>query len=223
MNNKYKFGTPGRVLNYAAPVYEFLTNLFLLGYDKKTAKNIVSDLEKIFENTIATKKKIRILDIGCGTGAITRLLANNQYIEKIIGIDAAPKMIKLASQRKSNITISFINTVSEYLPFKDNIFDCVINTMFLHHIPLNSKIQTFSEINRVLKKDGIIYTIDFSKSPKQLQNILVKLLALILLQPEITENVEYGIPYFIELSNFEIIENSNYKFNMVSKIIAQKK
>jgi len=184
---KYKYGTPGRVLNYAAPMYDKIMNFFMFNYDKNLANMIFKDISQ-------KNSKINILDIGCGTGSITYLIAEKFNARICAGIDAAPKMVLTAKKKyyHSNI-LKFANAVSEHLPYKDNSFDCVVNTMFLHHIPYNSKMQTFREINRVLKPDGIVYTVDFSRPRTILGRAIIKTLAAALIQSEIAENAKYSL------------------------------
>ncbi len=213
---KYKYGTPGRVLNYAAPVYDFCINFFMPNYDKKMAELICGDISEI-------SSVKNMLDIGCGTGAITGILANKLKTNLCVGIDAAPKMIQTAVKKHSAFSnITFITTVSEKLPFSNESFDCIVNTMFLHHIPYDSKVQTFKEIYRILKPGGIVYTIDFSRPKRLAGQILIKILAALLIQNEIAENAQYSLDFFLQTTGFKNIKINNLKFGLVYKVIGIK-
>ena len=213
---KYKYGTPGRVLNYAAPVYDIFMNFFLNNYDKKTAELIYSDITKIC-------KANYLLDIGCGTGSITGILSKKLNNGFCVGIDAAPKMIKIAVKKNYQVkNAAFINTVSENLPFDNKSFDCVINTMFLHHIPYDSKIRTFKEIYRILKHGGVAYTIDFSKPENIAGKLFLKSSAFLLAQNEIAENAKYSLDYFLNITGFKNVSITNLKFGIIYKIIGVK-
>jgi ubiquinone/menaquinone biosynthesis C-methylase UbiE len=60
--------TRGRTLDYAAVVYDFLEPILLLGKQAEYDHHIVSLLELHQED--------RVLDLGCGTGVLTRMIAD---------------------------------------------------------------------------------------------------------------------------------------------------
>jgi len=95
-----------------------------------------------------------ILDLGCGTGVFTHYLI--RAFEKVIGLDVAYTNLIIAKEldKKSNyICGSGLN-----LPFKDYSFDAVLCARVLHHFP--DITEPLKEIHRVLKKDGILFTMD---------------------------------------------------------------
>ncbi len=88
-----------------------------------------------------------ILDIGCGTGFPSQLLLSMG--KKVIGIDISLELIVRAPKN-----MGYILSDAQYLPFKKEAFDSVVSLGgVLNHIP--NYILALSEINRVLKKDGI--------------------------------------------------------------------
>lgn len=83
--------TRGRTLDHAAGVYDFFEPILLLGKQAEYDAKIVSLLE--------LEKSDRVLDLGCGTGVLTRMIADQLDSEAegvSIGIDAAAKMISVA-------------------------------------------------------------------------------------------------------------------------------
>ena len=60
--------TRGRTLDYAAVVYDFFEPILLLGKQAEYDRQIVSLLE--------LHKGDRVLDLGCGTGVLTRMIAD---------------------------------------------------------------------------------------------------------------------------------------------------
>lgn len=77
----------------------------------------------------------RVLDIGCGTGALLRLLADRlRDAETLVGIDPAPNMIRTASSVPDlDRRIRFAVAAAERLPFADRSFDLVISTTSFDH------------------------------------------------------------------------------------------
>jgi len=92
-----------------------------------------------------------ILDLGCGTGFILNIA--KKYFRSMVGIDITPGMIKKIGNIKNS---SIYLADSESLPFKDNCFNICTGHAFLHH--LFEFEPTLTEVYRVLKKGGILYT-----------------------------------------------------------------
>jgi ubiquinone/menaquinone biosynthesis C-methylase UbiE len=111
--------------------------------------------QKIYEKIVqyADLKNKEILEVGCGDGRISSLLAGDS--ELLVAIDPDIDRIEHA---KANISgVDFKIGSGEKLDFPDNCFDLVIFTLSLHH--QNSK-KAIAEAARVLKADGKILVIE---------------------------------------------------------------
>jgi ubiquinone/menaquinone biosynthesis C-methylase UbiE len=76
----------------------------------------------------------RVLDVGCGTGLVLRLLADRlPEAEELVGIDAAAGMIAVAKSMANDPRLGFFNEVAEHLPFSDQSFDMVVSTTSFDH------------------------------------------------------------------------------------------
>ena len=116
---------------------------------KEYSSQIIS--EKIIQHTDLKNKDI--LEIGCGDGRVTALLAGKS--KTLVAIDPDEKEINKA---KSNIKgVDFQIGSGEKAPFSNNSFDLVIFTLSLHH--QNSQIA-IEEACRVLKDNGRILVIE---------------------------------------------------------------
>src|SRR5262249_36891196 len=92
----------------------------------------------------------RILDAGCGTGAILKRLGNS---ERNVGIDLAPEAISFCRQRGlENVQQGEICT----LPFEDASFDAVICSSVLYHEWVADVDRAVREMRRVLRPDGVL-------------------------------------------------------------------
>jgi demethylmenaquinone methyltransferase/2-methoxy-6-polyprenyl-1,4-benzoquinol methylase/phosphoethanolamine N-methyltransferase len=108
----------------------------------------------------------KVLDVGCGTGALTFEAKAATPAVQIHGIDAAPEMIEVARKktRSRKADIDFQVAVIERLPFGDGEFDLVLSGFMLHHLPEDVKKSGIAEVARVLKPGGRFVAVDFSGS-----------------------------------------------------------
>jgi len=91
----------------------------------------------------------RVLDVGCGTGSLTFLLAERPDLEAISGIDYAPPYIKHAARRNRDPRVSFRVGDAGALPFPDGAFDRVLSLLMLHFVPQAER--AVAEMRRVAR------------------------------------------------------------------------
>ena len=107
---------------------------------------------------IPQNKKLKILDVGCGTGFFTILLAKQGH--EVTGTDLTPEMIErsicLAKEEQADCQFQVMD--AENLEFEDETFDLVISRNLTWTLP--DVEQAYKEWKRVLKKDGILLNFD---------------------------------------------------------------
>ncbi len=97
-----------------------------------------------------------ILEIGCGTGKFSRLIA--ERAEKVLAIDLSPQMIRLARTRsKLYPNIDFIEGDVMTYQLPDNQFDCIATLTTLHHLPMTDVLK---KIKQALKPRGVFICLD---------------------------------------------------------------
>ncbi len=99
-------------------------------------------------------KNMRGIDIGCGEGYNTRLLANQGAI--LEAIDIAPAFIESAKAMEKEFTLRINYSVASatQLPFQNESFDFATSFMCFMDIPDSEK--AIKEIYRVLKPEGFL-------------------------------------------------------------------
>ncbi|MCK0109824.1 class I SAM-dependent methyltransferase [Flavobacteriaceae bacterium S0825] len=109
-------------------------------------------------------KGLHVLDVGCGLGGPCRMLAD-EYDCISTGIDLSNEYIRTATKLSKLVKLddktSFIKGDAVNLPFEDNTFDVV----WTQHVQMNipDKNKFYSEIKRVLKKNGHLLYYDIFK------------------------------------------------------------
>jgi ubiquinone/menaquinone biosynthesis C-methylase UbiE len=210
--------TRGRTLDHAAFVYDFFEPILMLGKVAQYNQKIISLLDLVDDN--------RVLDLGCGTGVLTRAIGDKLDGEKggvAIGIDAAAKMIAVARKKRETVTCRFEVAAAENLPYGDNYFDAVVSSMFFHHIPLDLKKKGLSEAGRVLKAGGKLIIADMH-TPVTLFGLLVSHVSRwFFMQPQIGENIRGVMPLLIEDAGFDSPLLAAMYFGYIAIFLSQKK
>jgi len=100
------------------------------------------------------KPGARVLDVGCGSGAFTRVLQQRGFAAS--GLDISSKLIALA--RRKFPDIDFHEGDAENLPFEDGAFDAALLSGLVHHFPDQRRLA--AEIFRTLKPGGRFVAFD---------------------------------------------------------------
>jgi ubiquinone/menaquinone biosynthesis C-methylase UbiE len=182
-------------------------------------------------NRYISQGNYKILDIGCGGG-------NELFSKKgmVCGIDISKKSIKNALKLYKEAKISD----STDIKYPNNTLDYVVSSDLLGHLIKIDKNKTISEINRVLKKDGIsihyielddknLYSKFNKKYPKLYKKYFIDLDGHYGLE-SIDENIKYFIKnkfkiikiipmYKLTFDTDEYLKRYNNEYMQKSKII----
>ena len=137
-----------------APKYDFFNRLFSLRIDLLWRKSLVSWMQ--------SDDPKQILDVAAGTGELAIALWK-KFRVKITAVDLSQEMLNLADKKikelGADITIQKAN--AENLPFESNKFDAVSVGFGVRNFENLEK--GLSELKRVVKENGNVYILEFSK------------------------------------------------------------
>ena len=137
-----------------ATKYDFFNRLFSLRIDLLWRKNLV--------NWMQSDDPKQILDVAAGTGELAIALWK-KFGGKITAVDLSQEMLNLADKKikelGADITIQKAN--AENLPFESNKFDAVSVGFGVRNFENLEK--GLSELKRVVKENGNVYILEFSK------------------------------------------------------------
>ena len=148
-------------------LYEAMAQLAFIGRRRSTYEALVVASGVMSGDTA--------LDVGCGTGFFTGLLATAVGEGgRAIGIDAAPEMVAFAFRRaRKRANCRFQAGIAEALPFESGTVDVVVTTLMLHHLSPASQIAFIVEAQRVLRAGGRILVADVAHETRGLGNNLL--------------------------------------------------
>ena len=198
-----------------APYYDLLNKVLSLGIDKRWRTKSISLLQDI--------DSPKILDVATGTCDVALEMAKKLNKPTIIGLDISAKMLEVG-QKKINKAgfsdiISLTQGESENLPFDDNTFDAITVAFGVRNF--GDLRKGLAEIKRVLKDDGQLVVLEFSKPTsfpfKQgfnfyFKNILPRIGKLTSKDPKAYKYLYESVQAFPDGDNFiKVLDSLGYK------------
>lgn len=94
----------------------------------------------------------RVVDVGCGTGALTRVLVERLGAENVVGADPSQSFVAASRERFPGVRIEL--APAEELPFGDGEFDGAVAQLVVHF--MTDPVAGIGEMARVTRSGGIV-------------------------------------------------------------------
>lgn len=111
----------------------------------------------------------RILDVGCGTGALVRTIASMASNSEIVGVDPAQSFVDYARTQSDDPRITFQVGDAMQLPFSAETFDQTLSLLVIMFIPEPEKAA--SEMRRVTRPGGTVSACTWDRDGLELSSI----------------------------------------------------
>jgi ubiquinone/menaquinone biosynthesis C-methylase UbiE len=116
-------------------------------------------MRRAFLSDIRFPSDAHVLEVGCGTGVLTRMLARWPAVGTVVGVDVAPSLLAKARNLAADLpNVTFREADGRSLPFEDEAFDAIVFDSTLTHVP--GPERALAEAFRVLRPLGWLAAFD---------------------------------------------------------------
>ena len=105
-----------------------------------------------FLDWLSPAARLRWLDVGCGNGAFTQLLADRCAVREVLGVDPSAELLAFARARLAGAPVAFRQGDAMALPVSDGTFDAAVMALVIFFVPDPAK--GVAEMARAVRPGG---------------------------------------------------------------------
>lgn len=141
--------------SFLAEIYDAFFNVATFFQINKLRRKAIKMLE--------LKKGQLILDLACGTGGLTTIIAGTVGEKgKVVGIDLSQRMLNIAIRKsKQYPQISYFRHNFEHVPYK-NVFDAAVISFGTHEVPPEPRRNLYKQTYKALRPKGKLLVFDYA-------------------------------------------------------------
>jgi ubiquinone/menaquinone biosynthesis C-methylase UbiE len=155
----FHFQSGGWMTEDSAERYDTQVEVLFNGTANAIRRQVLPQLRELFAGR--DQRKLRLLDIGCGTGRFLDSVKQAWPRLPTLGLDMSEAYIRHAKRQLTRWAwMRFIVGKAEAMPVPDSSQDAVTSIFLVHELPPKIRRMVFSECARVLKPGGRLVLVD---------------------------------------------------------------
>lgn len=155
----FHFQDNGYLGDKSADLYEHQVEVLFAGSADAMRRQVIKPLKENF--SFSQGEGLSFLEIGSGTGRLTKFVSMAFPKAKITCVDLSPYYLKAARSRlKAMMNVSYLQGMAEELNLKNESFDAIYSSYLFHELPEETRIKVFKEGHRLLKGGGLYVVAD---------------------------------------------------------------
>jgi len=155
----FHFQSGGWLTEDSADRYDTQVEVLFKGTANAMRRQALPPLAEAFAGR--DQRKLRLIDIGCGTGRFLDFVKQAWPRLPVLGLDLSDAYIAHARRHLKHWSrVNLIVANAEAIPAPDNSCDAVTSTFMLHELPPEVRRKVISEAARVLKPGGRLILMD---------------------------------------------------------------
>jgi len=173
---------------------------------------------RLSEREINFPKNSKILDVACGTGTQSILLARKGF--SVVGVDLSPDMIARANKKaRKEDNVTFICGDASKIEYSDSYFDLSLISLGLHEMPEEIGLTILKEMKRVTNKNGKIIIIDYHIPKNKILAFIVNRISKIWESKHYDHFLTVGLEYYLEKVGLKIEKKEERTLGNIQVVI----
>ncbi len=155
----FHFQSGGWMTDDSAERYDTQVEVLFNGTANAIRRQALPQIREVFAGR--DQRKLRLLDLGCGTGRFLDFVKQTWPRLPALGLDMSEAYIRHAERHlMRRLQTSFIVGKAEAIPLPDKSQDAVTSIFLFHELPPKVRRVAFRECARVLKPGGRLIIVD---------------------------------------------------------------
>ena len=141
----------------------YLDSADVIIVEKNRCIEILMDM---FRYNFSITNNLNMLDLGCGDGIITKMIADKYPDNSFSLIDGSAHMLSKASENLAGANVSIrLQSFEDYVdsPLDENRYDFVYSANAIHHLDKPAKSRLYTRIYHEMKPGGLFVNMDVVK------------------------------------------------------------